>query len=225
VAPKHKKVVATEVDFLAEASAVAVSTKPILKDIDMGPGPVAPVVQSCVLVAPAAVGLAMSDSDADMRQKVARVQAEAQLPRLVSGPEQKDNVLENYQNQFGSGKVIVTSFQGKPPTLNLQPPSQHHLMKSCSMKPDKNESYGVRDPTVSNVLVFLVEKYLTSAEISILSATNKLFAKVIPEIKRLLKLDRRPIVEGRPDYNDQTQISTDRIDMSTALALRCGLDP
>ena len=133
------------------------SAKPVLKDIEVGPGPVALVDQSCVLVAPAPVGLPMSVGDANMHQKVARVQAEAQLPRLVSGPKQKDNVLKKYQNQFGNGKVIVTYFQGKPLTLNLQPPSQYHLIKSCSMKPNKNKSYGVKDPAVSNVLVFLLK--------------------------------------------------------------------
>ena len=35
--------------------------------------------------------------DIDMRQRVANDQAEARIPRLVSGPKQKDDILENYQ--------------------------------------------------------------------------------------------------------------------------------
>ena len=62
-------------------------------------------------------------------------------------------------------------------------------------------------------------------EISVLALANKLFAKVIPEISRLLKLNWKPIIEHRPNYDDQKQISVERVDMATALALQCGLDP
>ena len=100
-----------------------------------------------------------------MRQRVANVQAEARLPRLVSGPKQKDDILEDYQAKHGNGEDIVTAFKGKPPKINLQPPTQYELVKSCRMKPDKNKSYSVEDPTIFNVLVFLVGTYLSEAEI------------------------------------------------------------
>ena len=67
----------------------------------------------------------MDTDNADMRQKVARVQAEAQLPRLVSGPKQKEEILEKYQAQYGNGSPIVASFEGKTPNPDQQPPTQH----------------------------------------------------------------------------------------------------
>ena len=60
-------------------------------------------------------------------------------------------------------------------------------MKSCRMKPDRNKSYGVEDPTIFNVLVFPVGTYLSDVEILVLSKLNKLCAEVVPEIKRPLK--------------------------------------
>ena len=66
---------------------------------------------------------------------------------------------------------------------------------------------------------------MSGAELSTLSKVNKLCVEVVPEIKRLLNLDWRPIVKARPNYNDQEHISINRVDMATALALKCGLDP
>ena len=214
-----------ELDCPDRAPGTVASVEPVLKNTRVGPGSNVPVDQGNIPGVPAPVGLPVNADDADMRQKVLRVQAEAQLPRLVSGPKQKDNILEKYQAQYGNGKSIVTSLEGEHLKLNLQPPSQYHLMESCRTKPDKNKSYSVKDPTISNVIVSLVETYLSKTEISRLSMVNKLFAEVIPEIKRLFKLDWRPIIEARPNYNAQKYISMDRVDMATALALRCGLDP
>ena len=51
---------------------------------------------------------------------------------------------------------------------------------------------------------FLIGIYLPEMEILVLSKLNKLCAEVVPEIKRLLIIDWRPIVKPRHDYNDQT---------------------
>ena len=93
------------------------------------------------------------------------------------------------------------------------------------MKPHKNKSYGLVEPIFINVLVFLVGTYLTKMEASVLASVNKLFAKVIPHISRLLKINWKPVVEPRPKYYDQKEISVERIDTNTALALQCGFDP
>ena len=131
-----------------------------------------------------------------MRERVANVQAEARLPRLVSGLKQKDDILEDYQAKYGNGKDIVTAFKGKPPKISLQPPTQCELMKSCRMKPDRNKSYSVEDPTIFNVLFFLVGTYLSKTETLVLSKLNKLCVEVVPEIKRLLKIHWKPFVES-----------------------------
>ena len=144
--------------------------------------------------------------------------------RLVSGPKQKENILTKYQEKFGKGKPIVTTAQGKRKYFNLEPPSQCHLMRSCKMKPDPRKSYSVEDPILLNVVVF-VEGYLSMDEWLNLAGVNKLLSKVLPEVSRLLKLNWKPITEHRVDYNKQKQVSMDRVDMATALALQCGLDP
>ena len=98
VAPKPKKAVAAKADYQAKAPAVVTSA-----------------VKS-VLAAPALAYLPRSADDDDVRRKVARVQAEAQLPRLVSGLKQKDDILEKYQAQYGNGspcqKILnITEFR------------------------------------------------------------------------------------------------------------------
>ena len=66
---------------------------------------------------------------------------------------------------------------------------------------------------------------MKGAEISRLARVNIFFGKVVPEIMRLLNVNWRPITEHRLDYNNQQQISIKRVDMATALAIQCGLDP
>ena len=56
--------------------------------------------------------------------------------------------------------------------------------------------------------------YLSYVEILVLSKLNKLCAEAAPEIKRLFKIDRRPVVKPGHDYNDQKHISMDRVDMA-----------
>ena len=144
--------------------------------------------------------------------------------RLVSGPKQKEDILIKYQEKFGTGKPIVTTAQGKRKYFNLEPPSQYQLMRSCKMKPDPKKSYSVEDPIILNVVVF-VEGYLPMDEWLNLAGVNKLLSKVLPEVSRLLKLNWKPITEHRVDYNKQKQVFMERVDMATALALQCGLDP
>ena len=92
------------------------------------------------------------------------------------------------------------------------------------MKPDPKKCYSVEDPILLNVVVFM-EKYLLTNEWSNLAGVNKLLSKVLPEVSRLFKLNWKPITEHRVNYDNQKQISMNRVDMATALALQCGLDP
>ena len=157
-----EKVVAMELDSKSEAPDIAVSVEPTpgLSKV----GTASPVNQDDVFGAPAATRM---PGNVNMRQRIANVQAETQLPRLVSGPKQKDDILKEYQAQHGNGQVIVMSFKSKPPRTSL--PTQYELMKSCRMKPDRNKSYSVEDPTIFNVLIFLVGTYLSKMEILVFS--------------------------------------------------------
>ena len=115
---KDEKIVAMELDSKSEAPDIAVSVEPTPGRSKVGT--TLPVNQDDVLGAPEATRMS---GNVDMRQRIANVQAEAQLPRLVSGPKQKDDILKEYQAQHGKGKVIVASFKGKLPETRPQPPT------------------------------------------------------------------------------------------------------
>ena len=89
----------------------------------------------------------------------------------------------------------------------------------------RKKGYGLDHPIFENILVIILGKYLKGVEISRLARVNRFFGKVVPEIMRLLNVNWRPITEHRLDYNNQQQISMKRVDMATALAIQCGLDP
>ena len=159
-------------------------------DIDnIPPGVSAPVESDGTLKAISAfvfgpVRPPIHSKDASVPQEIARDIGDP-APKLIRNPKPKDDVVTKYQSDVGDEKPIVATFQGKPPIIDLKPPSQYELVKSCRMKPHKNKSYGLVEPIFRNVLVFLVGTYLTKMEVSVLVLANKIFAKVIPEISRL----------------------------------------
>ena len=112
-----------ELDNKSEAPDIAVSIEPTLERSKVGT--CSPVNQDDILGAPAAKMMPGNADDINKRQRAANVQAEAHLPRLVSGPKQKDDTLDEYQAQYGNDKVIVTSFKSKPPRTSLESPTQY----------------------------------------------------------------------------------------------------
>ena len=116
-----------ELDNKSEAPDIAVSVEPPPRHSKVGTSSL--VNDDGVLGASAATRMPGNADDVNMRQRIANVQAEAQLLRLVSGPKQKDDILKEYQAQHGNGQVIVTSFKGKPPRASLRSPTQYELMK------------------------------------------------------------------------------------------------
>jgi hypothetical protein len=57
-----------------------------------------------------------------------------------------------------------------------------------------------------------------------LSKKNKVMRKMIPETQHFFKVDWRPLLEPRIDYQDQDKIAMHRIDIVAALAICIGLD-
>ena len=144
--------------------------------------------------------------------------------RLVKSTKMKNVVLDDYEEEFGDGKPIVTSQLGTSDTL-LQPPSQCALMKSCSMKPELEKPYSSDPICFHNVITLVVISFLSSREIWVTTQLDKLLSIAVPEIKRLLLIDWRPLLQPRYNYELQNSIDMNRVDMATALAVRCGLDP
>ena len=75
------------------------------------------------------------------------------------------------------------------------------------------------------MLVLLVGTHLTETELLAVTMVSKLLARVVPEIKTLSTLNWKPSVQLRPDYDNQKQGCMNRVDVATALAVQCGLDP
>ena len=108
---------------------------------------------------------------------------------------------------------------------NLQPPSQFELMKSSTVRPEKHKYYVAGPVTFLNVVVLVVGSFLANDELVNLPANSRLLQEVVPEVRRLLTVDWKPLLKPRINYEDQNQIDMNRVDMATALAVRSGLDP
>ena len=93
------------------------------------------------------------------------------------------------------------------------------------MRPASNKYYNIIDLSFKHVVVLVLNDYLNPKERSSLSMTSKAFNKVVVEFPRLMKVDWRPLLLPRLNYQSQSKIDINRVDMATALALRCGLDP
>ena len=142
--------------------------------------------------------------------------------RLVKDKKMKCQILDKYQKECGGAydSSITTTHLG---SSNLQPPSHFELMKSSTMRPEKHKYY-VADPvTFLNVVVLVVDSFFANDKLVNLSATSRLLQEVVPEVRRLLTVDWKPLLKPRINYEDQNQIDMNRVDMATALAVRSGL--
>ena len=144
--------------------------------------------------------------------------------RLVKSTKMKNSILDDYQKEFGSGKPVVTSQLGTLENL-LQPPSQYVLMRSCSMKPELKKHYSSDPICFYNVAALVMNSFLSPKEMWAIAQLNKFMSVAVPDIKRLLLVDWRPLLQPRYNYELQTSIDNKRVDMATALAIRCGFDP
>ena len=151
-------------------------------------------------------------------------QSPDKAPRLVKNAKMKNNILDDYQKEFGNGKPIVTSQLGTSENL-LQPPSQYVLMRSCSMKPELKKHYSSDPICFYNVAALVMNSFLSPKEFWVIAQLNKFMSIAVPDIKRLLLVDWRPLLQPRYNYELQTSIDNKRVDMATALAIRCGFDP
>ena len=137
--------------------------------------------------------------------------------RLVKSTKMKNVVLDDYQKEFGGDTPIVTSQLGTSNT-SLQPPSQCVLMKTCSMKPELEKQYSSDPICFHNVITLVIISFLSSREMWVITQLDKLLSIAVPEIKRLLLIDWRPLLQPRYNYELQNSIDMTRVDMATALA-------
>ena len=103
--------------------------------------------------------------------------------------------------------------------ITLFPLSQLDLMRKCSTKPEKEETYDAEAYDFEDFEVLVLDSLVGVIYLLDLPLVNKLFNKRIPETSRLFLLYWRPFLEPRLGYENQVAIDMNNMNMATALAL------
>jgi hypothetical protein len=95
------------------------------------------------------------------------------------------------------------------------------------MKPSSNKYYRVEELTIYNVITIVIQEYtfFSKNELSSLHLTNKNFSKMIPKLKRWLKIDFSTLRKPRLNHENQIQINPHQVCMANAAMAHFGLDP
>ncbi len=95
------------------------------------------------------------------------------------------------------------------------------------MNPSTNNYYRVKDLTIYNIIIIVIQEYMAFSKNELLSIRliNFDFAKMIPKLKRWLQIDFSTLRKPRLNYKSQTQIDPHRVCMANAAMAHFGLDP
>jgi len=143
----------------------------------------------------------------------------------------KTAIFKDYQDTCINNDItfeVTTTNKGETHPTTHSYPTRHQLVKNCTMKPSFNHYYRVDNLHFDNVIIFLIkeyEKYLSTDEIKILRSVNSLYRNMIDDIVKLRSLDFSNLRKPRLNYNEQTTISNDRVDMTTACFIHYGFHP
>ena len=94
------------------------------------------------------------------------------------------------------------------------------------MEPSSNLYYRVKDLRFDNVIIFLVrdyESYLSDIEINNLNFLNSMYREMVDDVLRLRFVDFSTLKLPRLNYADQTAISQEHANLTTACAIHYGL--
>ena len=143
----------------------------------------------------------------------------------------KNVILQVYQKECtdkGITLTVSTTNKGEThPTLPPYPPC-HLLVKNCTMKPSTSHYYRIGNLHFDNVIIFLIkdyEKYLSRQELGDLRLINSFYKDMIDDILRLRTVDFSDLKKTRLGYNEQTCISHDRVEKTTACFIHYGFHP
>jgi hypothetical protein len=95
------------------------------------------------------------------------------------------------------------------------------------MKPSNNLYYQVEDLHFDNMVIFIIksnEAYLTKDDLTSLRCLNKLHHKMFDDMMRLQFVDFLTLKLPRLDYLEQTDISKERVNLTTACAIHYRLN-
>ena len=127
---------------------------------------------------------------------------------LVNGTKMKHEIIKGYQATFGAyyqQPITTKNLHLGTSNFHLQPPTQCQLVKQCKMRPASNKYYNIIDLSFKHVVVLVLNDYLNPKERSSLSMTSKAFNKVVVEFPRLMKVDWRPLLLPRLNYQSQSK--------------------
>jgi hypothetical protein len=133
---------------------------------------------------------------------------------IVKGKEQKRQILQDYEDKFGTEypHSITTKKKGKHSCERDSP-------LSTRMAPSIKKYYRVVELTLYNVITTVIKEHrtsLTSTDLQNLSSINHYFSRLIPKTIGWLNLDFSPLRNPRYNYESQTAISSSRFEMASA---------
>lgn len=156
-------------------------------------------------------------------------------PPLFSRRIEKNGILEDYEKQHQDNMNAITTKKGERiSSYSTQFPSNARLLKKCKMKPSLNYQYrvdtlGLRDVAVSIARWALWTKkgiqHVDHELLLCLGSINPMYNLMVKDVIRLRDVDTRPLLHPRLNYQEQTEIQQDRVDMATALMIRLGMHP
>ncbi len=153
---------------------------------------------------------------------------EENSPKLSVGID-KNLILSEYQaacSKKGIISEVSTVLKGE--TLSpLQYPSHYRLISECRMKPSRNLQYRVKDLQFDNIVIFLLKdqaSYLSVDDVENIRKISNLHRVMVDDVLWLRGIDFSDVKLPRYDYADQTKISQERVDLSTACAIHYGLN-
>lgn len=145
----------------------------------------------------------------------------------------KNQVLDTYSSYCankGCQLPVTSSTKGKKlSSVKNNIPSNHEIISNSKMKPSSKLQYRVATLTFENVVPTIIKDYeiyaLEDKDIRSLTCVNKLFSSMIPDIIRLRNLDFSELTQPRFNYEEQVEISSQRVDMATAAMIQFGMNP
>ena len=143
------------------------------------------------------------------------------LPKFKQG--EADEILAEYQQNCGQylSEPLVSSAQGKPPSsLPTIHPSRQQLYRESNLKPRASAYFRVQDLTLDEIVLVLMHPdsvgLFDCKSLRAIASLNHAYHTLSKEMNRLRNLDFSSLRQPRLDYASQTEISEERIDMTSA---------